>query len=106
MWSSLPVNLTAEAQAAQRAYEEATGLEERIEKLEKFISLIPKHKSSEKMVALYRHRLTVLRQEQEERRARRKIATGTNTSDWFPTSSENSLRVQKMPLPWFVVLPS
>ena len=72
----MPVNLTAEAQAAQRAYEEATGLEERIEKLEKFISLIPKHKSSEKMVALYRHRLTVLRQEQEERRARRKMATG------------------------------
>lgn len=72
----MPVNLTAEAQAAQRAYEEASGLEERIEKLEKFISLIPKHKSSEKMVALYRHRLTVLRQEQEERRIRRKMATG------------------------------
>ncbi|MHA2428163.1 MAG: GTPase [Candidatus Hermodarchaeia archaeon] len=72
----MPVNLTAEAQAAQRAYEEASGLEERIEKLEKFISLIPKHKSSEKMVALYRHRLTVLRQEQEERRVRRKMATG------------------------------
>jgi ribosome-interacting GTPase 1 len=72
----MPVNLTAEAQAAQRAYEEASGLEERIEKLQKFISLIPKHKSSEKMVALYRHRLTVLRQEQEERRARRKMATG------------------------------
>lgn len=72
----MPVNLTAEAQAAQRAYEEASGLEERIEKLEKFISLIPKHKSSEKMVALYRHRLTVLRQELEERRARRKVATG------------------------------
>ena len=72
----MPVNLTAEAQAAKLAYEEATGLEERIEKLEKFISLIPKHKSSEKMVALYRHRLTVLRQEQEDRRARRKVSTG------------------------------
>ncbi len=76
MGGSLPVNLTAEAQAAKHAYEEATALEERIEKLEKFISLIPKHKSSEKMVAQYRHRLTVLRQEQEERRARRKMATG------------------------------
>ncbi|MFX1564674.1 MAG: GTPase [Promethearchaeota archaeon] len=72
----MPVNLTAEAQAAKLAYEEATGLDERIEKLEKFISLIPKHKSSEKMVALYRHRLTVLRQELEDRRARRKIASG------------------------------
>jgi ribosome-interacting GTPase 1 len=72
----MPVNLTAEAQAAKLAYEEASGLDERIEKLEKFISLIPKHKSSEKMVALYRHRLTVLRQEQEDRRARRKMATG------------------------------
>ncbi|MFW9830702.1 MAG: GTPase [Candidatus Thorarchaeota archaeon] len=72
----MPVNLTAEAQAAKRAYEEATALEDRIEKLEKFISLIPKHKSSEKMVAHYRHRLTVLRQEQDDRRARRKMATG------------------------------
>ena len=41
----MPVNLTAEAQAAKHAYEEATTLDERIEKLEKFISLIPKHKS-------------------------------------------------------------
>ncbi len=72
----MPVNLTAEAQAAKHAYEEATTLDERIEKLEKFISLIPKHKSSEKMVAQYRHRLTVLRQDREDRRARRKMATG------------------------------
>lgn len=72
----MPVNLTAEASAAKRAYEEATALEDRIEKLEKFVSLIPKHKSSEKMVAHYRHRLTVLRQEKEERRIRRKMATG------------------------------
>ncbi len=72
----MPVNLTAEAQAAKIAYEQASGLDERIEKLEKFISLIPKHKSSEKMVAHYRHRLTVLRQEREEKRARRKMATG------------------------------
>jgi ribosome-interacting GTPase 1 len=76
VWYFMPVNLTAEAQAAKIAYEEASGLEERIEKLEKFISLIPKHKSSEKMVAHYRHRLTLLRQEQEEKRARRRTATG------------------------------
>ncbi len=79
MGGSLPVNLTAEAKAAMHAYEEATILEDRITKLEKFISLIPKHKSSEKMVAHYRHRLTVLRQEQEERRARRKMAKGGPT---------------------------
>jgi ribosome-interacting GTPase 1 len=72
----MPVNLTAEASAAKRAYEEATGLEDRIEKLEKFISLIPKHKSSEKFVRTYRHRLTVLRSELEARRARRKVSTG------------------------------
>ncbi len=76
---SMPVNLTAEAQAAKHDYEEASTLEERIEKLEKFLSLIPKHKSSEKMVAQYRHRLAVLRQEQDERRARRKTATGGPT---------------------------
>ncbi len=75
----MPVNLTAEGQAAKIAYEEATTLEDRIEKLEKFISLIPKHKSSEKMVAHYRHRLTVLRQELDTRRARRRVATGGPT---------------------------
>lgn len=72
----MPANLTGEALAAKLAYEEASTLEERIEKLEKFLSLIPKHKSSEKMVAHYRHRLTLLRQELEERRAKRKVATG------------------------------
>ncbi|MFX1319539.1 MAG: GTPase [Promethearchaeota archaeon] len=75
----MPVNLTAEAQAAKIAYEEASGLDERIEKLEKFISLIPKHKSSEKMVAHYKHRLTVLRQEKEDLRVRRKVASGGPT---------------------------
>jgi ribosome-interacting GTPase 1 len=72
----MPTNLTGEALAAKLAYEEASTLEERIEKLEKFLSLIPKHKSSEKMVAHYRHRLTLLRQELEERRAKRRVATG------------------------------
>jgi ribosome-interacting GTPase 1 len=72
----MPANLTGEALAAKLAYEEASTLEERIEKLEKFLSLIPKHKSSEKMVAHYRHRLTLLRQELEERRAKRRVATG------------------------------
>ncbi len=75
----MPVNLTSEGSAAKRAYEEATTLVERIETLEKFVSLIPKHKSSEKMVATYRHRLTVLRSELEERRARRKLSTGGPT---------------------------
>lgn len=72
----MPANLTGEALGAKLAYEEASTLEDRIEKLEKFLSLIPKHKSSEKMVAHYRHRLTLLRQELEERRAKRKVATG------------------------------
>ncbi|MFX1563252.1 MAG: GTPase, partial [Promethearchaeota archaeon] len=75
----MPVNLTAEAQAAKIAYEEATTLEDRIQKLEKFVSLIPKHKSSEKMVAHYRHRLTVLRDELEERKARRRVSSGGPT---------------------------
>ncbi len=75
----MPVNLTAEANAAKIEYEKATTLEDRIEKLEKFLSLIPKHKSSEKMVAHYRHRLTVLRDELEERRARRRASTGGPT---------------------------
>ena len=61
-------NLSAEAKAAYQKYLDAETLDEKIEKLEKFISLIPKHKATEKIVALNKSRLAKLKREKEERK--------------------------------------
>ncbi|MFW9772974.1 MAG: GTPase [Candidatus Heimdallarchaeota archaeon] len=65
-------NIGPEAQAAYQKYLDATSLEEKIKKLEEFISLVPKHKATEKIVALNRSRLAKLKREQEEQRIRQK----------------------------------
>ncbi|MHA2036042.1 MAG: TGS domain-containing protein [Promethearchaeota archaeon] len=65
-------NIGAEARAAYGRYLEAESLEERIKLLKEFISLIPKHKGTEKIVALNRSRLSKLKREAEERRQRQK----------------------------------
>jgi hypothetical protein len=69
-------NLTPEARAKQNEYLNAKTLEDRIEKLEEFISLIPKHKATENMVAVYKTRLSKLREEKDERDQRLKDFTG------------------------------
>ncbi len=66
-------NIGAEAQAAYGRYLDAGSLEEKIKYLEEFISLVPKHKATEKIVALNRSRLSKLKREVEERRQRQKI---------------------------------
>jgi len=65
-------NIGPEAQAAYQKYLDATSLEEKIKKLEEFLSLVPKHKATEKIVALNKSRLSKLKREQEERRLRSK----------------------------------
>ena len=45
-------NLSAEAKIAYQAYIDANGLDARIEKLQIFLRLVPKHKATEKIVAL------------------------------------------------------
>ena len=59
-------NIGPEAQAAYQKYLDAKALEEKISKLEEFISLVPKHKSTEKIVALNRSRLAKLKRELEK----------------------------------------
>ncbi|MBD3216101.1 MAG: TGS domain-containing protein [Candidatus Lokiarchaeota archaeon] len=61
-------NLSAEAKAAYQKYLDAESIDEKIDKLEKFISLIPKHKATEKIVALNKSRLAKLKREKEERK--------------------------------------
>ena len=51
---------------------DAKSLEEKIKKLEEFISLVPKHKATEKIVALNRTRLVKLKGELESNKKRQK----------------------------------
>ncbi|MFX0031056.1 MAG: GTPase [Candidatus Hodarchaeota archaeon] len=65
-------NIGPEAQAAYQKYLDANTIEEKIKRLEEFISLVPKHKATEKIVALNRSRLAKLKREQEEQKIRQK----------------------------------
>jgi len=72
-------NIGPEAQAAYQKYLDAKSLDEKIKRLEEFLSLVPKHKATERIVALNRSRLAKLKREQEERKLRQK-STGRQTS--------------------------
>jgi len=72
-------NIGPEAQAAYQKYLDAPTLDEKIKRLEEFISLVPKHKATEKIVALNRSRLAKLKREQEDRRERQRT-TGKQVS--------------------------
>ncbi|MHA1436898.1 MAG: TGS domain-containing protein [Promethearchaeota archaeon] len=63
-------NIGPEAKAAYQKYLDAGSLEEKIKRLEEFISLVPKHKATEKIVALNKSRLAKLKRDLEERRQR------------------------------------
>ncbi|MHA1211583.1 MAG: GTPase [Candidatus Heimdallarchaeota archaeon] len=68
----MSTNLSPEAKLAEQEYSEANTIEEKIVKLEAFISLIPKHKATEKMVARLRSRLTKYKSELDDRKRRLK----------------------------------
>ena len=72
-------NIGAEAQAAYNKYLDASSIDEKIILLEEFISLVPKHKATEKIVALNKSRLAKLRREQEAEKIRIKT-TGKKSS--------------------------
>ncbi len=63
-------NIGPEAQAAYQKYLEATTIDEKIKRLEEYLSLVPKHKATEKIVALNKSRLAKLRREQEAQKNR------------------------------------
>ena len=65
-------NIGPEAQAAYTKYLDANSIDEKIKKLEEFLSLVPKHKGTEKIVALNRSRLAKLKRQQEENKQRLK----------------------------------
>ncbi|TXT56248.1 MAG: GTPase Obg [Promethearchaeota archaeon] len=61
-------NIGPEARAAYEKYLEASSLEEKIERLERFVSLVPKHKATENIVALNKTKLAKLRKQLDERK--------------------------------------
>jgi len=69
----LSSNLPPQAKAKYQEYLDAGALEDRIKKLEEFLSLIPKHKATEKTVALNKSRLAKMKRELENRKQKQKI---------------------------------
>lgn len=78
-------NIGPEAQAAYQRYLDAGSIEEKIKQLEQFISLVPKHKGTEKIVALNRSRLAKLKRELEKKKER---AKGAKTVSPFSIKKE------------------
>ncbi|MFX1601710.1 MAG: GTP-binding protein, partial [Promethearchaeota archaeon] len=65
-------NLPPVAKAKYQEYLDAGSKEEKIKKLEEFLSLVPKHKATERIVALNKSRLAKMKRELEERRQKQK----------------------------------
>jgi len=68
----LSSNIGAEAKVKYQEYLDAGSLEQKIKLLEEFISLVPKHKGTEKILALNKSRIAKMKRELEERQQRLK----------------------------------
>lgn len=64
----MPANLTPEFQMAREAYEKATTPEEKLIYLQKMLSVIPKHKGTDKMQADLKRRISMLKKEAGKKR--------------------------------------
>ncbi|MFB0501496.1 MAG: OBG GTPase family GTP-binding protein [Candidatus Bathyarchaeia archaeon] len=71
----MPANLTAEAKHKWREASQARKPEEKIEKLQEFLSLVPKHKGTENLRAQVKRKIAVLRREIAEKK-RKKAGVG------------------------------
>jgi small GTP-binding protein len=67
----MPTNVTPEYRKAEEAYREAKSLDEKIERLQDMISLLPKHKGTDHLYADLKRRLAKLRREFESSGGRR-----------------------------------
>ncbi len=67
----MPTNLPPEARAKWAKYLDARTPEEKLRALEEYLSSIPKHKGTENLRAWVRRKIAELREEIEERKARR-----------------------------------
>ena len=90
----MPTNLTPEAEAAWDKYQQASGLQERIETLEEYISLVPKHKGVEKHLRQVKITLSKLKAEQEQEKSLRK---GTGEKWMVPKEGDVQIAVAGFP---------
>ena len=90
----MPTNLTPEAEAAWDKYQQANGLAERIELLEEYISLVPKHKGVEKHLRQVKITLSKLKAEQE---AEKSIRKGTGEKWMVPKEADMQVAVAGLP---------
>ncbi|MDH5690381.1 MAG: 50S ribosome-binding GTPase [Candidatus Bathyarchaeota archaeon] len=73
----MPANLPAEAKNKYREASLARRPEEKIKKLEEFMSLFPKHKGTENLRAQVKRKISLLKQEIEDKKQKRTgVATG------------------------------
>jgi len=63
-------NIGPEASAAYQKYLDAKAIEDKIRCLEEFLSIVPKHKATENIVALNKSRLSKLKRELEDKKER------------------------------------
>ncbi len=68
----MPANLPPEYFEVEKTLRQARTAEEKIAIMEKLLSIIPRHKGTEKLVALYRSKIARLKEEIEQRPATRK----------------------------------
>jgi len=71
----MPANLTAEAKAKWSEVAAAKNPQEKLQKLEEFLSLVPKHKGTERLCGQAKRQMALLRREIVERK-QRKIGKG------------------------------
>jgi ribosome-interacting GTPase 1 len=73
----MPANLPAEAKQKYREASLARNPEEKIKKLQEFLSLFPKHKGTENLRAQVKRKISLLKQEIEDKKQKRTgVATG------------------------------
>ncbi|RFA93929.1 OBG GTPase family GTP-binding protein [Pyrobaculum aerophilum] len=88
----MPANLPAEAKAAWLKVMEAKTPEEKIKAMEEFLSTVPKHKGTEKLIKHIRRRMAELKRELNERREKERALRGGGGSRLY-VAKEGDIQV-------------
>ncbi len=86
-------NLSFEAKQKYGEYLDSKTIDDKIQKLQEFISLVPKHKATEKIVALNRSRLSKLKQEKETLEQRRKSASASRDNPFSRRKEPKTVQI-------------
>lgn len=89
----MPANLTPEFYLAREAYEKASTPEEKLMTLQKMLSVIPKHKGTDKMQADIKRRISALKKEMDKKKG------GARQEDPFAIDRQGAGQVVIMGFP-------